>query len=601
MRMPVARIDASSFVWGAGLVVAAVLAASMAGLDNGFAYDDVLLIVKNERVHDLRWPWEYLAESYWGPMRGDSLYRPFTLMGFAVQWAVGGGTPLVFHAVSVTLYAAVALAVLVLARELLDPVAATLAALVFAVHPVHVEAVGNIVGQSELVAALAMVLAVALYVRDRRRGALRGRTVVAISSLFMLGLGVKEHVIVLPVLLVAAEVCLGRSHFATAADVAARGRMLLLALTAIVTAYLTLRFSVIGEVTGDVAHPALRAIGAGARAWIMLGLAPEFMRLFLWPAHLYADYSPQAVTLWPSPNPAHLLGAGALLLWVSTLVVGFRRSPTLAFAMLWVAVALALVSNLLFATGVLIAERTLFLPSVGVALALGPLFALAWREHSVGVAPRVAAAARIGLMALLVVAAVRSSVRQSAWEDNAAVISTMVADQPKNFRGHVLLGSTLAELGQPTEGIAALLRGTELYADFAPAQLELGRLLQMQHRCAEAIPRFRTGLALDPGHQLGAVSLGACLLTERRLHEARALAVDGLASGRAPGIYRIIKTTAESLLVTVDSVDSRNLFARAGLPFDRTGAPVQLPIRFVEWPGGKMPDLLPSDTPSAPK
>ncbi|MHB1298638.1 MAG: hypothetical protein ACYC0B_08945, partial [Gemmatimonadaceae bacterium] len=212
---------------------------------------------------------------------------------------------------------------------------------------------------------------------------------------------------------------------------------------------------------------------------------------------------------------------------------------------------------------------------------------------------------RIGLMALLTVAAVRSSVRQAAWEDNAAVISTMVADQPTNFRGHVLLGSTLAELGQVTEGIAALRRGTELYADFAPAQLELGRLLQMQHRCGEAIPRFRAGLALDPGHQMGVVSLGICLLEEKRLYEARALAVDGLASGRAPGIYRIIKTTAESLLVTVDSVDSRNLFARAGRPFDRTGAPIQLPIRFVTAEaasvGGKMPDFLPSDTAGAPE
>ncbi|MHB1298007.1 MAG: hypothetical protein ACYC0B_05695, partial [Gemmatimonadaceae bacterium] len=384
MRLRVRRIDVGSLVWGAGLVVVAVLAASMAGLDNGFAYDDVLLIVKNERVHDLRWPWEYMAESYWGPLRGDSLYRPFTLMGFAVQWAMGGGTPLVFHAVSVTLYAAVALAVLVLARELLEPAAATLAALVFAVHPVHVEAVGNIVGQSELVAALVVVSAVALYVRDRRRGALRGRTVVAVSSLFVVGLGVKEHVIVLPALLVAAEACLRRSHFANGADVAARARVLLLALAAVVTAYLTLRFSVIGEVTGDVAHPALSAIGAGARAWIMLGLAPEFVRLFLWPARLYADYSPQAVTLWPSPNPAHLLGAGALLLWVAALVAGIRRSPTLALAMIWVAVTLALMSNLLFATGVLIAERTLFLPSVGVALALGPLFALAFRERTVG-------------------------------------------------------------------------------------------------------------------------------------------------------------------------------------------------------------------------
>lgn len=587
------------------LVIVAVLAASATGLDNGFAYDDLVLIADNARVQTLRWPWEYFAESYWGPARGSDLYRPLTVFGFAIQWAMGNGAPLPFHIVNVALYAASALAVLWLARQLVSPGAALLGALVFAVHPVHVEAVGNVVGQAELVTAIAMLAAIALYVRDRRRGPLRPRTALLIAALYMTALFVKEHAVVLPALLLAAEFMLSPSVLRTREHGdGARIRILILLLSLVALAYLTLRLTVIGEFTGDAPHPGIAQLGPGQRAWVMLGLIPEFARLLLWPARLYADYAPQLIVLRPTPGVAHLPGLLMLGGWLGVLLVGWRRSRPVAFVALWLPVTLLLVSNVFVPTGVLLAERTLFLPSVAVAIGLGMIFAGFWND------PRRAdgrwfGVGRVAVCVLLVLGAMRSAARQAAWEDNAAVISTMIAEAPDLYRGHLMLGQTLAVFHEFERAEPPLRRAVELYPGFPSAQLDFARVLQLLDRCDEALPHFAVALQLEPASQVGQVNQSICLLETRRLKDARLRALEGLAEGVSPSAFRAIRWTADSMLLATDSADSRNLFARSGRAFDRRGGRMDLRIRYVLPsalpPPGKVQDSLPSDAERNPK
>src|SRR5688500_14945995 len=131
------------------------LAASATSLTNGFAYDDEWIIRDNPRVQALTGAWKLFGQPYWPPEMGGKLYRPVTMLGFAVQWALGGGAPPVVHAGSVLLYVCLSLAVFALALTMLPATTAWVVAALFAVHPVHVEAVGNVVGQSELLVALA--------------------------------------------------------------------------------------------------------------------------------------------------------------------------------------------------------------------------------------------------------------------------------------------------------------------------------------------------------------------------------------------------------------------------------------------------------------
>jgi protein O-mannosyl-transferase len=571
---------------GGALVVAAVLLASAAGLDNGFAYDDLVVIADNKRVSALQAPWTYFAQSYWGPFRGDDLYRPLTVLGFALQWAWGDGAPLTFHVTSVVLYAGTALAVLALARELLRPAAALLAALAFAVHPVHVEAVGNVVGQAELLTALFLLLAVTAYVRARRRGALRAGTALLITGLYAAALLVKEHAIVLPGLLLAAEVALTPSLLRPrGSDDVRRLRVFGLLLVLVAVAYLTARITVTGDLVGDAPHPGLERLGPGARSWVMIALVPEVVRLMLWPARLYADYSPQLVAIRPEPSAAHLPGLLLLAGWAALLALGWRRWRVGAFLALWLPVTLLLVSNVIAPTGVLLAERTLFLPSVAVAMGLGALAGRLWDAASAsdgeGSAPdrRAIALGRVTCGVLLALGAWRSADRQSAWEDNAAVISTMLADAPRLFRGHLLLGETYAVNNEFARAEPPLRRAVELYPGFSVAQIDFARVLQLLGRCEEALPHFDAGLRLDPRSQVGQVNRAICLLHTRQLHAARVRALEGLAGGVSASAFRSIRWTADSMLLAADSADSRNLFARSGRPFARgAGRP---DIRFT--------------------
>jgi hypothetical protein len=153
------------------------LACFASSATNQFAYDDQPLIVDNPRIRNLTdfralWlsDWWKLAES--GPEsnpRRDRLYRPLTLFSLALNYAVHGYRPLGYHVANIALHAAVCLLVWQFARRLVqDEAVATVAAVLFAVHPVHAEAVANVVGRAEVLAALFLLLG--LLVMLPRRG-----------------------------------------------------------------------------------------------------------------------------------------------------------------------------------------------------------------------------------------------------------------------------------------------------------------------------------------------------------------------------------------------------------------------------------------------
>src|SRR5688572_16189427 len=162
-------------------VIAAALVVYANTLWNGFAYDDVWIIQRNDRVHQLADLGRIWLTPYW-PSFGSQLglYRPFAIFAFAIEWAISGGAPWFFHLVNVLLHALVSVMVFVLIEKLFTRRAAFAGALVFAVHPLHTEAVANVVGQNELWAALGVLGASIIYVSRPEGIALQPRRMAAI-------------------------------------------------------------------------------------------------------------------------------------------------------------------------------------------------------------------------------------------------------------------------------------------------------------------------------------------------------------------------------------------------------------------------------------
>jgi protein O-mannosyl-transferase len=562
LRLPVAVL----------LVVAAALAASVTSLGNGFALDDLPMIVDNARIRSLADPLGFFEGTYWAtPGLRAAAWRPLTLLAFAVQYALGDGGPWAFHATSVVLNAAVSVAVLLFLRALLPAGPALIGALLFAVHPVHVEAVANAVGQAELWVALFVVAALALYAYGRRGGEVGIAGSLGIVACFALALGFKEHALVLPALLLALEVAVLRTSCPAPASWV-RVRALHYALASIAVLWFVTQMEQVGGVNAGAPHAALLGRTMGERSWIMLALVPEFLRLFVWPVRLYADYAPQLVPVLPTPVLAHVWGAVCVFGWAAALGLAWRRLPVVAFGLLWLPIALALVANVLVPTGILLAERTLLLPSVGVVMIAAGLGAALW-PRLVSAPPGVPRVLLVATAGLIVLAASHSAQRSVVWKDNLTLVTTLVTDAPQSSRAQFWLADELIQQQELASGEVALRRAMALWPEYPNVPLALAATYQSTGHCDAALPLFERVIALDPTNASAHFGYAGCLLNVGRLTDARMEALRGAAKARSATAFRIVLFAADSALAATDSVRGNNWWVRRQARLGGPGTP----------------------------
>jgi 4-amino-4-deoxy-L-arabinose transferase-like glycosyltransferase len=394
-----------------GLFVAVfALAASAAGLLNDFVYDDIPLVRDNARVHDLAHLTAIFGKPYWPPPFVEQLYRPLSLLLLAMQYAVGGGSPMVFRLVSYALYAACAVAVFRLASEMLPRRAALAAAALFAVHPVHVEAVALGVNQGELLVGLIAALVTARYVARRRTDAWRARDWAVAGVLYAVAALTKESGIILPVLLLVAELFLIDRPLRERVSHLWRGYGLLAAIGA---AALVARAAVLGDHFASVPAASIAGLGLGDRMVTMLQIVPHWLRLLVWPARLQADHAPAEFVAPAALGAPEAAGLFIVVATIAAIVWARRRAPVVSFGLAWCAMALLPVSNIV-PTGIMLAERTLFVPSIGFLIAVAGL-----GEHLMLPARSRARLVERTLLAvcvvLLVLGVMRSIGRQRVW------------------------------------------------------------------------------------------------------------------------------------------------------------------------------------------
>ena len=562
--------------WGALLVVVVVLASSATGLGNGFAYDDVPIVESNPAVRAWRWPWAYFTETYWSAPWGAALYRPFTIWLFSAQWRIADWAPLTFHLVNVTAYAAAALLLLALARTLVRPAWALLAALAWAVHPVHVEVVANVVGQSELWVALAALTAMLVLQRIAVDGVVSAGRVAGVVGSVAIGLAAKENGIVLPALVAIRWWSIRQQRICSPADVA-KGWRMLRAVGYVTVLYLGARYGVLGALGGDGAHLNLAALGTGERILVAVGLLVEVGRLLLVGGPLRADYAPPAFPLHPTVDGTHLLAVALVVAWgLAAWYLERRRGA--GWVALWLPLALAPTSNLFFPTGIVLAERSLFLPSIPWVLLLAHLadaVPLHW-ERQVGRTVRFAAVAVAALV--LARAAEASRARQLLWADTPTVVAWSLVDAPTNPRWQGVLGIQLVRMGEFDRAEVHLRAAESLGSRDPRVWRAMHLVLERQGRDAEALEYYRR-LASTYGPTLWTeLGMEACLLRLRRFSEVRRLALAARVLTSAPEPHGILFQIAESSLVALDSAGASNVWKRSGRPASRSDAPIVIQV-----------------------
>jgi hypothetical protein len=472
---------------GGWLIALAAVLPLLPTLRAAFVYDDTTIIRDNTLLRG----WSALAHAwsapYWPTTGADvsGLYRPLHVAVLAMLWNVGGGAAWPFHVYSLALHSAVALAVWWLLRRGVGTVAAAVGALWFATHPLHVEAVASAANTAELLVVGCTIALTWLLVRRSPRSGAAGvvaewPTAMGCAALTAAAVLSKESgLLALPI---AALTAWGWHHAAAErrGRHAARPRAGLARVWRGARRRASRAHRRLGAPVArvSIAAPGLDVLTPAERIVAMLSLWPRIARMIVWPGPLAPYYGP---TILPAQRGG--LAVLALLSALALAALAFNtarrgdRRPVVALA--WMALSYLPASNLITATGQLIADRTLFGATVGAALAL------AWAVDSV---PR---SARVALVIVAALAIARDTLASAhyavAWSSHRTLWERLVEVSPTEPRGYQLLGIDASERGDTTRALPLLARAFAMEPRARRTRFEYGQLLYTTGRYPQAV------------------------------------------------------------------------------------------------------------------
>ena len=550
--------------WGVFLLGVVVFLNS---LGNGFAYDDIHIVLNNDPVHHLgRWT-ELVTSPYWpgefGVMMG--LWRPGATVMYALQWAVGDGSPLVFHVVNVLLHGVVSVLVLALLLRLMPFVPAVVGAVLFAVHPVHTEAVANVVGFAELFTAATTLAACLIYLGAEGRPR-AGRTLM-IAGLFGLGMLTKESAATLPALLVLLDAYRRDLRLSDLPGYLWPRAILFGSLVATGGLVLFARGQVLDGFPMPLPPMGAELLTEIPRIWTVTVIWLHYVRLLFFPLDLSADYSPGVIDVRVGWELHSLLGLGVGLAFLTLAWWAWRAggpssergsARVVGLGIMWFIVSILPASNVLFLSGTLLGERLLYLPSVGFSMAAGWVF---WK-----MLPHRRAVAVLGLALMVSGFTWRTVERNPSWKSMTTVFETMTRDHPEAGRAHWILGDQLWGRKQvgPALRMYRLALGT--LNNHYPLLIHVTRKLLGIERPAQAERLARMAWELEPEGAGAPGLLSLALLDQGRYAEAIQPGEIALerSGGDEPLLLHILSRAYHGAGRTEDAIRARELLIESG-------------------------------------
>jgi tetratricopeptide (TPR) repeat protein len=452
------------------LVVLVALAVHAGTLGNGFVWDDEVVVLDSSRT---------LGQVLLSPDEVAPYYRPLSRASYFVDRALFGMNPRGHHAVNVALHGGCVLLLYLLARRLFDATSpAVLAALLLAVHPIHVEAVAFVTARNNLFALLFSLAALLVFLQER--SALSG------LAAFLAMASKEQGAMVLPVI--------------AACAFPSRAWRRLLPHGVALAAYLVLRAVALrGAPAGEGTE-----LGLGSRLLSAASGFAEYLRLVVWPADLTILHSE------PVPSLADLvpwLGLVLLLVWLLR-----RPTPAARVGALWLGFGMLPLSGLVAIPSATVAERYVYAVLPGLWL----LLAEAWRREPRKVAVPVAAI-------LLLLVAGRTIDRARDWHDDVSLARSAVEVDPSSAPARFNLGVALKDAGDLAGAEREWSEALRLRPDDAETMTQLGTAAAVRGDLSRAEDLFRRALALEPDLAMARSNLARICERTGRMDEARRL------------------------------------------------------------------------------
>ncbi len=381
--------------------------------------------------------------------RKENLYRPLSLVMFAIEWQLSPEKPFLGHLVNVLLYAFTGILLFITMTKLLPQknlLIPLLTTLLFIAHPVHTEVVANIKSRDEILCFLFVIASVNFlmnYISSEK-------IISLIASLFcfLLALLSKESAItfifIVPLIL----------HFFTAVDFK---KILTASLFFIGAAavYLLIRAAVLKGLASEtelqiVNNSLLGATDVITRFASAMYIMGKYLLLLFFPHPLVFDYSfNQMQNVLLTDFKALFSIAIYLSLFIYALKT-FKQKNPVAFCILFFLIAISLVSNIFFLIESSMAERFIYMPSFGFCFAIAILLTKVLKVETIknntgNLGAFFKSNSKIFSVAfiILILFSFKTISRNADWKDNLTLLSHDVKSSTESARIRYAYGSAL--------------------------------------------------------------------------------------------------------------------------------------------------------------
>jgi hypothetical protein len=468
----------------------AVFAMSLGG---DFIMDEIPGFIESEKIRSIGHWTGYFATGLWDNsslgIKDQFLYRPLVALYGSIMYHLFGGHPFMFHMMNVFLHAANSVMVFVLARVFFRSENTCLpicAALLFALHPVHVEAVAWIGGGVDVCMTFFFMLSFLFYVRYREDS----RFVFFLISviLYVLALLYKETAITLPLLVLLYD-------FTEDKKVYGKRALLFLFITAI---YFVVRTSVLGKALGTLTYSF-----QGVQNVLYLAVLDMKFLFFPWPA----GYKFQMPDIGVSAGVASLA-------FIVLLVWAVRKNRKMLFPALWIVIPLAPPLLLAFYSRPIFGDRFLYLPSVGFVILVASLFNELYGKYK--------KETLIVFCSLLTLWGTTTVVSSYLWMDDKAVYSGAIRNSPKYLGAYEGLARYYEKKGQIDESLNTYLRAVENVEgkNRAEAYDNIAYLYGSRGYSEKSIFYYEKQLEIDPQSTDALIGLGNNYLSRKEYEKA---------------------------------------------------------------------------------
>lgn len=439
--------------------------------------------------------------------RNEGLYRPLSVAMFAIEWEIAPENPMPGHIINVLLYAATAFLMLIwLARlfksfSILLPLTATL---LFVVHPIHTEVVANIKSRDEILCVFFVLLTFLSIDKYFESGKILKLILAAV--MFFLAFLSKESAITIVGVIPFYIWFFHSKPFRQLINVS-------LVFAGVAAVNMTLRFLALGELKGSpllqLVNNSLLGTESGidrfATAMYVMG---KYLYLLIIPHPLAFDYSYNTIPVVSLSHPLALLSIAVFgfLAWFA--FKGIKSRNPVAFWVLFSFATISLVSNVLFLIESTMAERFLYMPSIGFAVAVAYLAlkytGLLHTGHGLSLNSllRLKPVFTISATIILALYSFKTVSRSTDWKNNLTLLSRDVKTCPESARIRYAYGSALLiekalkeeneyeKMSLLDQSIVQLSKGVSILPNYAEAWNHLGIAYKERKNFPAAVNAF---------------------------------------------------------------------------------------------------------------